>query len=194
MSTHSETPAAVRRLVLSNAQISAASWQRTNIDGVNAELRRLFPDAWKQICRLREQGTLSLDPEYQALVARVLPDLEWVDPWNHPPLSHPRAGSRRPSTGRSSATTRSGLSRARFAATSRCRACTELQAPTLVLSGRYDRLTPPAVAHEIHDALASGRRQLHIFERSAHRPWVEQPDEYFDVVGRFLGTEARAQL
>ena len=185
-------PASVRRLVLSNAQISAASWQRTNIDGVNAELRRLFPDAWKQICRLREQGTLSLDPEYQALVARVVPDLEWVDPWNHPPLSH--------EGGFEEAVYRSVVGDdPEWAVEGTLRGyeplprMPELQAPTLVLSGRYDRLTPPAVAHEIHDALASGRRQLHVFERSAHRPWVEQPDEYFDVVGRFLGPEARAQ-
>ena len=34
----------------------------------------------------------SLDPEYQELVARVLPDLEWVDPWGHP---HARAAERR---------------------------------------------------------------------------------------------------
>ena len=54
-------------LVLSNAQVSAASWQRTNIDSVNAELRRLFPQEWEQICRLRERGVLSLDPEYQEL-------------------------------------------------------------------------------------------------------------------------------
>ena len=36
-------PAAVRRLVLSNAQVSAAAWQRTNIDGVNGELARSSP-------------------------------------------------------------------------------------------------------------------------------------------------------
>ena len=49
-----------------------------------------------------------------------------------------------------------------------------------------DRLTPPSVAHAIFDGLAPDRRRLHVFERSAHRPWVEQPDEYFEVVGRFL--------
>ena len=68
----------------------------------------------------------------------------------------------------------------------------EIQAPTLVVSGRYDRLTPPAVAHEIHDALHPDRRRLHLFERSAHRPWVEQPEEYVEVVEGFLagGTSA----
>jgi proline iminopeptidase len=62
----------------------------------------------------------------------------------------------------------------------------EIGAPTLVLSGRYDRLTPPSVAQAIFNALAPERRRLEIFERSAHRPWAEQPDEYFAVVARFL--------
>ena len=162
-------PASVRRLVLSNAQISAASWQRTNIDGVNAELRRLFPDAWKQICRLREQGTLSLDPEYQALVGVSCPTSSRVDPWNHPPLSH--------EGGFEEAVYRSVVGDdPEWAVEGTLRGyeplprMPELQAPTLVLSGRYDRLTPPAVAHEIHDALASGRRQLHIFERARTGP------------------------
>jgi pimeloyl-ACP methyl ester carboxylesterase len=178
-------PAAVRQLVLSNAQISAAGWQRTNIDGVNAELRRLFPHEWRPICRLREQGILSLDPGYQELVARVVPDLEWVDPWNHPPLS--REGGFEEAVYRSvvgadpewivDGTLRGYDPLPRLG---------EIQAPTLVLSGRYDGQTPPAVAQEIHDALAPDRR-LHILERIAHRPWVEESDEYFDVVARFLG-------
>ena len=63
------------------------STSSTNIDGVNAELQRLFPQEWLQIRRLRDQGVRSLDPAYQELVARVVPELEWVDPWGHPPLS-----------------------------------------------------------------------------------------------------------
>jgi proline iminopeptidase len=55
-----------------------------------------------------------------------------------------------------------------------------------VISGRYDRVTPPSVAQAIFDGLTPGKGRLYIFERSAHRPWAEQPDEYFEVVGRFL--------
>ena len=62
----------------------------------------------------------------------------------------------------------------------------EIRAPTLVVSGRYARVTPPSVAQAIFDGLAPGRWQLQVFERSAHRQWAEQPDEYFEVVGRFL--------
>ncbi len=79
-------PTRVARLVLSNAQVTSNSWQRWNIDGVKAELERLFPLEWREILALREAGVRSLDPRYQDLIAKVLPDLEWADPWDHPQL------------------------------------------------------------------------------------------------------------
>ena len=180
-------PEAVRRLVLSNAQISAETWQRTNIDGVNAELRRLFPREWRQILQLREQGVGSLDPEYQRLVSLVLPDLEWVDPWNHPPLRQPTGGSFEERVYSSViGTDPEWIVDGTLAGYDPLPRLRDLQARTLVIGGRYDRVTPPSVADTIYEALPDDRRELHIFERSAHRPWAEQPEEYFDVVGRFL--------
>jgi proline iminopeptidase len=180
-------PGSVRRLVLSNAQISAESWQRTNIDGVNQELQRLFPDVWRRILGLREEGVRSLDPRYQALVGLVLPDLEWVDTWGHPTLEQSSDGGFEervysavigPDPEWEVEGTLQG-----YDPSPRLQ---DIQAPTLVISGRYDRVTPPSVAQAIFDGLAPGRRRLQVFERSAHRPWAEQPDEYFEVVGRFL--------
>ena len=173
--------------MLSNAQISAESWQRTNIDGVNLELQRLFPEAWRRILQLRERGVRSLDPEYQALVSLVLPDLEWVDPWGHPPLEQPSDGGFEERVyssviGSDPEWAVEGTLRG-YDPLPRLR---EIPAATLVVSGRYDRVTPPSVAHAIFDALEPDRRRLHVFERSAHRPWAEQPDEYFEVVGAFL--------
>jgi proline iminopeptidase len=180
-------PGSVRRLVLSNAQISAESWQRTNIDGVNLELQRLFPEEWRRILRLREEGVRSLDPEYQALVAGVLPDLEWVDPWGHPTLEQPSEGGFQERVyssviGPDPEWEVEGTLRG-YDPLPRLQ---EIGAPTLVISGRYDRVTPPSVAQAIFDGLTPGKGRLYIFERSAHRPWAEQPDEYFEVVGRFL--------
>jgi proline-specific peptidase len=182
-----EHPRSLRRLVLSNAQISAESWQRTNIDGVNLELQRLFPQEWRQILQLRENGVRSLDPEYQALVARVLPDLEWVDPWGHPPLEQPSEGGFEERVyssviGADPEWEVEGTLRG-YDPLPRLQ---EIRAQTLVISGRYDRLTPPSVAQAIFEGLAPDRRRLEVFERSAHRPWAEQPDEYFELLGSFL--------
>ena len=43
----------LRGLVMSNAQLSAATWQQGNIDNVNAAMRQQFPERWEQIVALR---------------------------------------------------------------------------------------------------------------------------------------------
>ncbi len=73
-------------LVLSNGQLSAQTWQESNIDNVNRELANQFPTAWAELGRLRGRGVTSLAPEYQAALQQVLPDLERADPWGHPRL------------------------------------------------------------------------------------------------------------
>lgn len=58
-----------------------------------------------------------------------------------------------------------------------------INVPTLLLSGRYDEVTPKAMqpfADEIADARWS------IFEHSSHMPFVEEPAAYFSVVSDFL--------
>ena len=117
----------------------------------------------------------------------MLPDLEWVDPWGHPPLQQPSEGGFEERVYRSvigadpewqvEGTLRGYDPLPRLQ---------EICAQTLVISGRYDRVTPPSVAQAIFDALAPGPAPASVFERSAHRPWAEQPDDYFEVVGRFL--------
>jgi pimeloyl-ACP methyl ester carboxylesterase len=61
-----------------------------------------------------------------------------------------------------------------------------LAIPTLVVTGRYDRVTPPTIAYKLRSACPPDCVQLVVFERSAHRPWVEEADKYFQVVGEFL--------
>ena len=60
----------------------------------------------------------------------------------------------------------------------------DVSAPMLVLAGRHDRTCPP----EASEATAAGvpGARLHIFERSGHMPFVEQPEEFLEVVRGFL--------
>ena len=61
----------------------------------------------------------------------------------------------------------------------------EIDIPTLVISGRYDEMTPDAVR-----PLADGIRSAEwvIFEESAHLPMAEEPQRYREVVSRFLAS------
>jgi proline iminopeptidase len=80
-------PDRVRRLVFSNAQVDAQGWQESNIDNVNHELRERYPQLWEELLRPSGSGVASTADEYQQLFQRLVPELEWFDPANHPRLA-----------------------------------------------------------------------------------------------------------
>ena len=115
-------PGRVRALVLSNAQLSAATWQEGAIDGVNAALGAQFPERWDAILAMRARGVRSLDDAYQELYGELPEDLEWADPRRGRGSSATSTTRRtRTCTRRSSATTPSGASPGRWRASIRCR-------------------------------------------------------------------------
>lgn len=63
----------------------------------------------------------------------------------------------------------------------------EITAPTLVLCGRYDEVTP-ACAETLQRGIPDA--ELYIFEQSAHMAHLEEPEHYLAVVRDFL---ARAE-
>lgn len=179
----------VNRLVISNGHLNAATWQEGNIDNVNHEIRTLFPEVWSQMQALRAQGIRSGDSRYQALYAGLLADLNWVDTWNHPQLYHTDDPRDEPNyevyfgfIGDDPEWTITGTLQG-YDPSPKLARC---NVPTLIVTGRYDRVTPPAIAYKIQKAFPPNHAQLVVFEKSAHRPWVEESEEYFDVVGKFL--------
>jgi proline iminopeptidase len=173
-------PRRVRRLVLSSAQVSARTWQEGAIDGVNAALRAHFPERWAELLALRARGVRSLDEGYQARYADLLARLEWFEPDRRPRLHHDDfnpevyAGV----VGEDPEWRVSGT----MAGFDPCLA--RVRAPTLVVTGRWDRLTPPAIAASAAREIPGA--ELVVFERSAHRPWAEEPGAYFETVGAFI--------
>jgi len=55
--------------------------------------------------------------------------------------------------------------------------------PVLLVSGRYDEVTPAAV-EELHRGLPDASWVL--FEESSHMPHIEEPERFLDVVEQFL--------
>jgi proline iminopeptidase len=176
-------PDRVRSLVLSNAHVDARGWQEGNIDHLNQTLRLHFPETWVQILALRERGVLSLDDTYQELVARALPRLEWAHPDTRPSLESDRPftlAAYETFVGSDPEWVVGGALRGYDPELE------EIGAPTLVVCGRWDGLTLPSIAAECANRIAHSR--WHVFEESAHRPWAEQPAEYFEVVEEFFGS------
>jgi proline iminopeptidase len=67
-----------------------------------------------------------------------------------------------------------------------------ISAPTLVLAGRYDVLTPPAQARRITRRIPDA----HLVELadSAHFPWLDQPHEFFTVLDAWFAEHAAAEV
>lgn len=59
----------------------------------------------------------------------------------------------------------------------------EIKVPTLYTCGRYDEATPETT--EYYHSLTLNSR-FHVFENSAHMPYLEEPKAYLRVVGDFL--------
>ncbi len=63
-----------------------------------------------------------------------------------------------------------------------------IRAPTLVIAGRYDWITPPEFGAEVARGIPGAR--LVVFERSGHSPFIEEPTRFREVVGPFLSAGA----
>jgi proline iminopeptidase len=56
--------------------------------------------------------------------------------------------------------------------------------PALVTTGRYDMNVAPLTAYRIHQAIPGSK--FHVFEKSSHIPFYEEPTAFTAVLGEFL--------
>ncbi|MEH7331911.1 proline iminopeptidase-family hydrolase [Neobacillus drentensis] len=61
----------------------------------------------------------------------------------------------------------------------------EITCPTLFTCGRFDEATPEST--EYFSRLTNNGK-FHMFENSAHMPYVEEPKEFLEVIGEFLNS------
>lgn len=67
----------------------------------------------------------------------------------------------------------------------------DIRAPTLVLCGAEDKVTPPALSHELTRLIPGARCEL--IERAGHLCNLERPEEFNTFVGAFIrGVDSRA--
>lgn len=61
----------------------------------------------------------------------------------------------------------------------------EITCPTLYTCGRFDEATPESTIF-FSDITPNSR--FHVFENSAHMPYIEEPEEYMNIIGDFLNS------
>jgi pimeloyl-ACP methyl ester carboxylesterase len=67
-----------------------------------------------------------------------------------------------------------------------------VDAPTLVMVGALDPVTPLGAAEEIAGALPEGIPRLEVIEGAGHFTWLDAPDRFWPLLTRFIDTIADA--
>jgi len=172
-------PAGLRSLVLANTAASFPDF----VAEANRLRADLPPEVEATLRRHEEAGTTD-DPEYaeacEVFYARhvcrldpwppeVVEAFAWID--RDPTVYHTMNG---PSEFHVIGSIRDWQSKHRLG---------EIDAPTLIVSGRHDEATPA-----LQETLLAGIRDSEwvVFEDSAHLPHVEERERYMQVVGDFL--------
>ena len=188
-------PRHIDHLILSDTILGARGFQQ-NIDNCNREAATRFPEIWQKLTAMRAQGIKTGTAAYEDLYGSATDDLYWYNPDNAAKMYH-------------SGDKADGLNFAVYLAMigddpewtvggtmkgydPRPQMKT-LTVPTLICVGRFDRVALPEIAQEIKAALPPQSSRLVVFERSGHRPWVEETDRYFETVSAFLDGNSHAQ-
>jgi proline iminopeptidase len=183
-------PERVACMVLSVGMHSDASFQ-AHIKALNDAMATQYPAHWKRLQALYASGVKSGDPAYQSIYGEVADQLYWFDPrnaakrWRSPdPRDRFNANVYVAFMGDDSERTVSGALKG-YDPRTRMKALTM---PTLIVTGRRDVVATPQIAEQTQAAFPSGVATLSVIELAGHRPFIEQPHAYFDVLKTFLST------
>ena len=63
----------------------------------------------------------------------------------------------------------------------------EVTAKTLIIAGRYDGVSTPEFAVQYKTYMPKARFVM--FEKSAHNPYLEEPEKFYSLFEEFFGIE-----
>jgi proline iminopeptidase len=169
-------PSGVKSVIFSSPCLSAPLWeqdQKRNLQKLPSEIQEI-------IQRCEEEGTTDSEEFQQAIEVF---NSEFVCRIPRPEHLKLNRDYRNPEIynimwGPSEFTVKGNLKE--FDCTPRLH---EIACPTLFTCGRYDEATPEST--EYYSSLAP-TSEFHVFENSAHLPYIEEPEEYLRVVGDYL--------
>ena len=174
-------PQSLSKLVLADTLHSAEMWQKGNNDTSNRAIENQMPEVWADIQQLRAKGVKSCDAQYQKVEARVpLSLFYFYDPRNAGLDFDSNNDVYCQIAGRDADYTLGG-DMASIDFRPRLR---QIRTPTLVLTGRFDRVAIPRYALQFRTLMPQA--EFVMFERSGHFPFIEEPARHDSVVRAFL--------
>jgi len=181
-------PESVNKLILANTLFSSEVWQALN-DNANREIENQFPVIWDSLQTLRAQGQRSGSENHQELYFQVPPSLVYFydgskmfalgPPDLNPDVYYAMVGDDGDFV--------LGGTLAGFDYRDQLK---NLEMPTLILAGRYDRVCFPKYSEQFKKY--APHAQFVMFEQSGHFPFIEEPDLTFETLRVFLSSRKQA--
>ncbi|MEO6187718.1 MAG: alpha/beta hydrolase [Ginsengibacter sp.] len=179
-------PSHVNHLILANTFHSFIMWQ-ANDDNSNHEIKTNYPEVWDSLMIIRERGAVSSDPEHRRLYAKV--PYGFLYAYN-PDNFLGRGGKPYPNPFNSMLYYQMVGKDGDFIVGSDIgtfdfrKDLKNLKMPVLIYGGRYDRVAVPSMMVKYKEYCPQAKFVM--FEKSGHNPQVEEPEQLFSLIEKFL--------
>lgn len=179
-------PDRVDKMVLINGFHSGAMWQ-ANCDSYNHYAKTHFPEKWKTVDSLRALGYLSTDKPLQDVYGNF--PTKYVYYHNTELIQNVPKEKYRGWAADVYATIIGpdgdfDVSGSMINQDYR-RLLKNVSAKTLIIAGRYDGVSTPEFAVQYKTFMPQARFEM--FEKSAHNPYLEEPEKFYALLDDFLG-------
>lgn len=179
-------PDNVSHLILANTFHSYLMWQ-ANDDNCNHEIKTNYPEVWKELMEVREQGAISSDKIHQEIYGRVPYGFLYAynagrfakrtrKPYPNPfnsKLYYQMVGKD------GDFIVGSDIGNFDFR-----KELKNLDMPILIIGGRFDRVAVPTQMVKYKEYCPQA--EFVMFEKSGHNPQVEEPAKEFALIREFL--------
>ncbi|MEP1445737.1 MAG: alpha/beta hydrolase [Paraglaciecola sp.] len=190
-------PDNVEKLIMLSASADGLS-QQMNVDAALYLRKTFFPQTWQKLEAIREKGTLTSSSEYmKAFYNRAIGNMsDWYDPSKRSDLRKYRSRDKRDGSNIKVYFDMAGLDpEVKITGTLQDvvvnkEMLKDFTIPTLILNGRKDWKTTPAMAYRFYKMLPEGTATLKFLEQTGHWTWAEQPKEFANTVSQFLINES----
>lgn len=186
-------PKRVEKLIMLSASADGVS-QQMNVDAAKYLRETFFPQQWEKLEEIRAKGALTSSHEYmKGFYNRAIGNMsDWYDPEKRSKLRKYRSRDKRDGSNLKVYFDMAGLDpEVKITGTLKDVIIKEemfkdFTIPTLIINGRKDWKTTPAMAYRFYKMLPQGIGKLKFLEQTGHWTWVEQPEEFAETVTQFL--------
>ncbi len=179
-------PDNVSHLILANSFHSYLMWQ-ANDDNCNHEIKTNYPEVWKELMEVREQGAISSDKIHQEIYGKV--PYGFLYAYNAGRFAK-RTRKPYPNSSNSKLYYQMVGKDGDFIVGSDIgtfdfrKDLKLLQMPILIIAGRFDRVAVPTQMVKYKEYCPQA--EFVMFEKSGHNPQVEEPSKEFALIREFL--------